>query len=118
MRVYLILFCLMLSLNVFSASQLKTIIHGLNPGELSDSYVLIADDQFDELQLDCSSFLNYLHIHKAGQILSVYLDHSECYYLAEKAYEAGLFTKPFCLELSEQNPPFKISLDTKNCQSR
>lgn len=117
MRVLLILFCLMMTLNVFSAGLIKTVIHNLAPGELSDSYELIADQQFDEIRLDCSSFLNYLHIRKEDQMLSVYLDHSECYFLAEEAYHAGQQAKPFCLEVNQLNPPFKISNDLKNCYS-
>lgn len=99
-----------------NASLAKSVITGLAPSERDEHYILLSQGEYDEVRIDCSSFLNHLYFQKGDQQMSFYLFHEECFYLAQKAYDAGLDNKPFCLEADQNNPPFQIFDDPSFCR--
>lgn len=116
MKVFLILISLMLTLSAYSSNSLRSIVYDLAPSSVEEHYELISDGKFDEIKLDCSSFINSISFKQNQSWRSFFLFHEECFYLAEKAYDAGLDGKAFCLEVDQQKPPFQIFNDLKYCE--
>lgn len=123
MKILLVFFLLVSSplalSNPFAAqnsSVAKSVITGLAPSEIDEHYILLSVGEYDEVRIDCSSFLNHLYFQKGDQQKSFYLFHEECFYLAQKAYDAGIDNKPFCLEADQNNPPFQIFDDPSFCR--
>jgi hypothetical protein len=115
MKILLILLTLMTTLSAFSAGLVKSVVRDLAPTLNEEHYLLVNDGSFEEIKLDCSSFLNHIHFKQNQQIESFFLFHEECFYLAERAYEAGIEGRPFCLQVDQHNPPFQISDDLNDC---
>lgn len=101
----------------FGADVARSIITGLAPSEAHEHYTLISYGEYDEVKVDCSSFINHLYFNKGDQQLSYFLFQEECFYLAQSAFDAGKDGKPFCLEADKNNPPFKIFNDLSVCQN-
>lgn len=123
MKILFVFFLMVSSLNVSAlvpealrASMAKSVITGLAPSEIDEHYILLSMGEYDEVRIDCSSFLNHLYFQKGDQQKSFYLFHEECFYLAQKAYDAGIDNKPFCLEADQNNPPFQIFDDPSSCR--
>ena len=123
MKVLFVLFLIVSSVNAYAlspevqnASTAKSVITGLAPSEIDEHYILLSVGEYDEVRIDCSSFLNHLYFQKGDQQKSFYLFHEECFYLAQKAYDAGQDNKPFCLEADQNDPPFQIFNDLSFCR--